>query len=151
VCLLWLCMNVSSTNLFSDHRLCVVHKHRAGQTALPFCVAVGDGSTHLWLAHSQGPVQIPDLARFSDQFPHCNIKTDLTAAPDLRSGQDPGCALAKGEWIHHRQRHRTAKQSGLHDACEPHTTDDQRISLWMTHSCTTEEETCITSTDNKTH
>jgi hypothetical protein len=66
--LLRLCMNVSSTNLFSDHRLCVVHKHRAGQTALRFCVAAGGGSTHLWLEHSQGPVQISDLVRLSDRF-----------------------------------------------------------------------------------
>jgi hypothetical protein len=82
---------------------------------------------HFLLVHCDAYV-MPQLFA-SRHRTHSNIKTDLRAAPDLGSGQDPGCALAKGEWIHHRQRHRTAKQSGLHDACEPHTTDDQRISL----------------------
>ena len=68
MCLLRLCMNLSFTNQFSDHRLCVVHKLRAGQIALQFCVAVGGGSNHFWLAHSQGPVQISDLVRLSDRF-----------------------------------------------------------------------------------
>ena len=53
----------------------------------------------------------------------------MSIAPGLSSAQGHSCKLHDEEWIQARERHRTAKQPGLRDACEQHTTHNQRIGV----------------------
>jgi hypothetical protein len=53
----------------------------------------------------------------------------MNIAPGLSSAQGHCCKLHDEEWIQQRERHRTAKQPGLRDASEQHTTHNQRTGV----------------------
>jgi hypothetical protein len=56
----------------------------------------------------------------------------MSIAHGLSSAQGHSCKLHDEEWIQQREWHRTAKQPGLRDACEQHTTHNQRIGVHET-------------------
>jgi hypothetical protein len=91
---------VSSTQLFSCHVLCVAHKHRAGQAASRFCVALVVGSTYLCVAHSSGLVQKLDVVQLSfDVRIWCHARCSYLICMHV-SGIHVPCVMYRSRTMH---------------------------------------------------